>query len=744
MAALQAGSKAKRRRSAASLRSGKIFCVCAESGCGDKETWHGGGCSRFVGATVLKRVLGIANDPDGSVLRGLPGSLKEKAYIDKESGLLLRDYRDGQKGANGKTLVAKIEFSLALAELLTRREGTVIQKEWTYAVAVKAVAQGRFHRQHLAPELFKVHMKDAIGAASQVTFNWGATSGKPASAWHRSREEIRLGAGKRRTHELHRHLYPETHLEGLASSGSGLHVHASGTKAARARSAASLREGSATYCPCSDTVNPCTGLLTSNTTRVQPQDGAPSGRYKHIIQGPGTEALRAAAAKEKLPVHINHFRVEDLHKTVTQYGRQQNRANEGVLPQLERKLAQQELLPPQPVTKLEQLKLKGAVRQHKIDTTGLKRKNADDSTSVGEITAVAVAQSGQVAQAASEAAATAVAAERAARGVCRGHGSKCSVARCVQAADGWGLCKRHGANGACSVAGCGTNARTPGGTCCKHGSNKLDAFDTDVLSCGSSPAKGKGQRGEGRGAAARRLDFGPDEDEVGGEDEDEGGICLVAGCGLKVQAGGMCRKHGCPKAQYNLGRRYEKGTGVVKDYGEAVRLYQLAANQGHAGARCNLAACYEEGTGVDKDCERAVRLFQLAADQGHADARFYLAFLYEEGTGVGKDCERAAQLYQLAAAQGHAHAQNNLGCCYWEGKGVAKGCERAAQLFQLAADQGHAEARFNLAACLADQGHAKAAKAAKAKNNDKPDAFDKEAPVPRAAMLTQLAADFWG
>ena len=541
MADEQAGTKTKRRRSAASLRTGAKFCVCAESGCGDKETWRGGGCSRFIGATVLERVLRIANDPDGSVLRGLPGSLKEKAYIDKESGLLLRDYRDGQKGANGKTLIAEIEFSLALAELLTKWEGTVNQKEWTYAVAVKAVTRGRFHRQHLPPELFKVHMKD--GAVSQVTFNWRAASRMPASAWHRSREDIRRDAGERQTHELHRHLYPGTYLEGLASSGSGLHVHASGTKAARARPAASPRKGSATYCPCSDTVNPCTGLLTSSTIRVQPPDGAPSGWYKHIIQGPGTEALRAAAAKEKLPVHINHFRVEDLHKTVTQYGRQQNRANEGVLPQLERKLAQQELLSPQPVTKLEQLKLKGAVRQHKIDTTGVKRKNADDSTSVGGITAVGVAQTGQVAQAASEATDTAVAAERAARGVCRGHGSKCSVARGVQAAYGWGLCKRHGANGACSVAGCGTNARTPGGTCCKHGSNKLDAFDTDVLSCGSSPAKGKGQRGEGRGAAARRLEFGPDEDEVGGEDEDEDGSCLVAGCGLKVQTGGMCRKH---------------------------------------------------------------------------------------------------------------------------------------------------------------------------------------------------------
>ena len=169
MADGQAGTKPKRRRSVESLRGGTNFCVCAESGCGNKETWAGGGCSHFIEATVLGRVLSIANDPDGSVLRGLPGSLQDEAYTDKESGILLRG-SNKQSHANGKSLIAKIEFSLALAELPTRWEGTANQEEWTYALAVKAVTKGRFHRQHLDPKLFVVHMKG--GVASRVTFNW--------------------------------------------------------------------------------------------------------------------------------------------------------------------------------------------------------------------------------------------------------------------------------------------------------------------------------------------------------------------------------------------------------------------------------------------------------------------------------------------------------------------------------------------------------------------------------------------
>ena len=43
-------------------------------------------------------------------------------------------------------------------------------------------------------------------------------------------------------------------------------------------------------------------------------------------------------------------------------------------------------------------------------------------------------------------------------------------------------------------------------------------------------------------------------------------------------------------AQYNLGWCYHKGNGVAKDIGETVRLYQLAAKQGHVWAQHNLSS----------------------------------------------------------------------------------------------------------------------------------------------------------
>jgi TPR repeat protein len=51
-----------------------------------------------------------------------------------------------------------------------------------------------------------------------------------------------------------------------------------------------------------------------------------------------------------------------------------------------------------------------------------------------------------------------------------------------------------------------------------------------------------------------------------------------------------------------------------------VRLYRLAAAQGHAAAQFNLGVRFANGEGVELDQAEAVRLFRLAAAQGQANA----------------------------------------------------------------------------------------------------------------------------
>ena len=150
-------------------------------------------------------------------------------------------------------------------------------------------------------------------------------------------------------------------------------------------------------------------------------------------------------------------------------------------------------------------------------------------------------------------------------------------------------------------------------------------------------------------------------------------------------------------ARANLTGMYEMGKGIPTDLAEAVRLYRLAADQGHAWANFILGNMYHNGMGVANDAVEAARLYRVAADQGLANAQFNLGLMYELGEGMSNDSAKAARLYRLAADQGLPHAQNGLGEMYAKGEGgVPKDFAKAARLFRLAADQGLAVAQDNL------------------------------------------------
>ena len=63
---------------------------------------------------------------------------------------------------------------------------------------------------------------------------------------------------------------------------------------------------------------------------------------------------------------------------------------------------------------------------------------------------------------------------------------------------------------------------------------------------------------------------------------------------LKVAA-----EKGHKKAQYRLGRCYEKGHGTAKDEKLAFTWYEKSAKQGFAKAQFQLGQCYKEGEGVE-------------------------------------------------------------------------------------------------------------------------------------------------
>jgi len=75
------------------------------------------------------------------------------------------------------------------------------------------------------------------------------------------------------------------------------------------------------------------------------------------------------------------------------------------------------------------------------------------------------------------------------------------------------------------------------------------------------------------------------------------------------------------QAQYELGVAYYTGEGVGEDEEEAVRLFELAAEQDHAAACYMLGDCKLDGIGTDIDRSTALKWLVKASQLGHRGAR---------------------------------------------------------------------------------------------------------------------------
>lgn len=106
-------------------------------------------------------------------------------------------------------------------------------------------------------------------------------------------------------------------------------------------------------------------------------------------------------------------------------------------------------------------------------------------------------------------------------------------------------------------------------------------------------------------------------------------------------------EQGNVKAQYALGRLYEKGRGVDRDFVEALKWYRKAAEKGHADSQYRLAVGYGYGLGVVKDEAVATEWLRKAAENGQKRAQKSLAKGYADGLfGLPRDPEKAKHWYE--------------------------------------------------------------------------------------------------
>lgn len=104
------------------------------------------------------------------------------------------------------------------------------------------------------------------------------------------------------------------------------------------------------------------------------------------------------------------------------------------------------------------------------------------------------------------------------------------------------------------------------------------------------------------------------------------------------------------------GGPYEDGLAAYdrSDLAAALRLYRVAAEQGHALAQVQLGLMHAFARGTPRNYVEAVRLYKLAAAQGDVFAFTLLGTMYARGLGVEADPVRADMWLTLAAERSPA------------------------------------------------------------------------------------------
>ena len=161
-------------------------------------------------------------------------------------------------------------------------------------------------------------------------------------------------------------------------------------------------------------------------------------------------------------------------------------------------------------------------------------------------------------------------------------------------------------------------------------------------------------------------------------------------------------EHGIPDAQVLYGSCYTCAYGTAKDQKMAVHWFRKAAEQNHALGAYLLGLSYMTGEGVEKNLQVGIRWIQKAAEQGHAAAQLHLGFQYFSGEGIARNLESAIKWLQKAADQDNFKAQYILGLFYMRGEGGDEDFSRGIKLIQRSAEQGWAPAQYELGNCYAE------------------------------------------
>jgi TPR repeat protein len=153
-----------------------------------------------------------------------------------------------------------------------------------------------------------------------------------------------------------------------------------------------------------------------------------------------------------------------------------------------------------------------------------------------------------------------------------------------------------------------------------------------------------------------------------------------------------------PKTPQELEEMYNEG---VKCFNrlqteKAIRLLKIAAEYGHVDSAVNLCYLYMNGErGVKRDYKQAFKYGEIAAELDSAPALNNLGIMYETGLYVKQDREKAIQYLTRASEKEYSISQYNLAKLYLEGN-HSKDSKKGLELLIKSAEQGYVDAQAYL------------------------------------------------
>ncbi|OHT03100.1 hypothetical protein TRFO_29572 [Tritrichomonas foetus] len=164
---------------------------------------------------------------------------------------------------------------------------------------------------------------------------------------------------------------------------------------------------------------------------------------------------------------------------------------------------------------------------------------------------------------------------------------------------------------------------------------------------------------------------------------------------------------GNPEAHWNLGRFYENGIEPVKaDLEEAFKQYKKSAKDGNVQGLTDYARCLLNGTGIpEKNEMKALKYYKILCQKGDQRAMYHAATILIKSDNI-EDKKEAVQLFKAASDLGDIDAMFEFACLLKSGvksQVLLRNRRMAAKIFKMCADMKHSAAMLKYS-IMADKG----------------------------------------